>query len=142
MIKEVNREDIELIRELEESFKDYFKSKGIEEDFDKNIFSKYFIYLEKCNIIGFVNYYDLYDRFEIAYIEVKTEFRNKKIGSKLMENVIDIAQNKKVDNITLEVNINNENAIKLYNKYNFKVVAIRPRYYNGIDGYLMERKMI
>jgi ribosomal-protein-alanine N-acetyltransferase len=142
MIKEVNREDIDLIKLLEESFKDYFKNKGIKEDFDNNIFSKYFIYLEKCNIIGFVNYYDLYDRFEISYIEVKEEYRNKKIGSELIENVINIGKNKNITNITLEVNINNENAIKLYSKYDFKVVAVRPRYYNGTDGYLMERKMI
>ncbi len=142
MIKEVTREDIDLIDLLEASFEDYFKTKGIIEDFNNNIFSKYFIYLEKCNIIGFVNYYDLYDRFEISYIEVKSEYRNKKIGSKLMENVIKLGNDKNIDNITLEVNINNENALKLYNKYDFKVVAVRPRYYDGTDGYLMERKMI
>ena len=142
MIKEVTREDIDLIDLLETTFEDYFKTKGIIEDFNNNIFSKYFIYLEKCNIIGFVNYYDLYDRFEISYIEVKSEYRNQKIGSKLMENVIKIGNDKNIDNITLEVNIENENAIKLYNKYDFKVVAVRPRYYNGTDGYLMERKMI
>ena len=142
MIKEVTREDIDLIDLLETTFEDYFKTKGIIEDFNNNIFSKYFIYLEKCNIIGFVNYYDLYDRFEISYIEVKSEYRNQKIGSKLMENVIKIGNDKNIDNITLEVNIENDNAIKLYNKYDFKVVAVRPRYYNGTDGYLMERKMI
>ena len=42
-----------------------------------------------------------------------------------------------VSNITLEVNINNISAIKLYEKNGFKVVSKRENYYNGVDGYLM-----
>lgn len=41
-------------------------------------------------------------------------------------------------NITLEVNVLNDAAIKLYKKFNFTVVSIRRGYYKGIDGYLME----
>ena len=40
----------------------------------------------------------------------------------------------------IEVKQTNEIAIKLYQKYNFKQVAIRKGYYNNIDGLLMERK--
>ena len=98
--------------------------------------------MEKSNIIGFINYYDLYDRFELSYIEVKSEFRNKKIGSYLIEHLIKIGTERNIENITLEVNINNINAIKLYKKYDFKEVAIRKGYYDGVDGYLMERKMM
>ena len=123
-------------------FPTYFKNKGIKDDFKSNIFTKYFIYIEKYNIIGFINYYDLYDRFEIAYIEVLEEYRNNKIGSKMMEHLIEIGKQKKIENITLEVNKNNNNAIKLYLKYDFINVAVRPRYYDGVDGLLMERKMM
>ena len=41
--------------------------------------------------------------------------------------------------ISLEVNVNNLYAIKLYENFGFKKVAIRKGYYNGIDGFLMER---
>ena len=44
--------------------------------------------------------------------------------------------------ITLEVNINNTIALNLYKKFNFKEVAIRKGYYNGIDAILMERNKI
>ena len=44
---------------------------------------------------------------------------------------------KGVTNITLEVNVNNTNAIKLYQKNGFKIVSRRENYYNGTDGYLM-----
>ena len=56
--------------------------------------------------------------------------------------LINIGKNHNIDNITLEVNINNINAIKLYEKYNFEKVAVRKGYYDGVDGYLMERKMM
>ena len=143
MIIELHKENIEMINGLTNSFPETFKNKtSIINDFDSNIFSKYFIYLEKSNIIGFINYYDLYDRFEIANIVVLENYRNQKIGSKLMQRLLDEGFEKRILNITLEVRCNNENAIKLYNKYGFKKVAIRKSYYNGIDGILMERKMM
>ena len=138
MINEVLKDDISLINEFEKEFPNI----KVLDDFNKNIFSKYFIYKEKSNIIAYINYYDLYERFEIANIEVKEEFRNQKIGSKLIEHLLEIAKDKKVENITLEVNVNNIYAIKLYEKYGFVKVAIREKYYDGVDGYLMERKMM
>lgn len=143
MIIEMNRQDSELISKFENTFSTFFSSSNkIVDDFNNNIFSKYFIYMEKSNIIGFINYYDLYDRFEIANIYVIEEYRNKKIGSKLLERVIEIGSEKKIVNITLEVRVDNTYARKLYDKYNFKIVAKRANYYDGIDGLLMERKMM
>lgn len=142
MIKELLIDDIEKIEKVEDTFPTFFSKNSIFKDLKQNECTKYFIYEEKSNIIGVVNYYDLYERFEIIYIEVKEEFRNKKIGSKLMDHLLEIGRSKNIENITLEVNVNNSFAIKLYEKYDFKTVAIRKNYYDGVDGYLMERKMM
>lgn len=143
MIIEVNREKLKDIEKLENTFPSFFsKNNKIISDMEKNSFSRYFIYCEESNIIGFVNYYDLYDRFEIAHIEVLEKYRNKKVGSKLIEYLINLGNEKNIENITLEVNVNNKYAIMLYEKYNFKEVAVRKNYYNGVDGLLMERKMM
>ena len=142
MITNLTNNDIDLINKLEIEFKDYFNNKKVTDDFKQNVFTRYFIYIENNNILGFVNYYDLYDRYEISYIEVKEEYRNKKSGSKLMDYLISLGKTNHIENITLEVKITNENALKLYHKYDFKEVAIREKYYDGIDGYLMERKMM
>lgn len=142
MIVEISKDNIELISKLENTFSTFFSYYGnILSDFNNNIFTKYFIYLYKSNIIGFVNYFDLYDRFEIVNIYVDEKYRNNKIGSKMLEYLIKKGLDKKIDNITLEVNENNIPAIKLYKKYDFKSVAKREKYYNGVDGILMERKM-
>lgn len=143
MIIEITKHDTELIKELENKFSTIFSSSNkIIDDMKNNIFSKYFIYLQESNIIGFINYYDIYDRFEIANIFVLEEYRNNKVASKLMEHIIALGEIKKITNITLEVKKDNIYAIKLYKKYNFETVALRKRYYNGIDGLLMERKMV
>ena len=38
----------------------------------------------------------------------------------------------------LEVRCDNINAIKLYKKYNFKIINIRKNYYENNDAYVME----
>ena len=139
MIREVILNDA-FFNQLDSLVKFSF-SYNIEEDLKNNIFSKYFIYEEKNNIIGFINYSDLYDRFELNYIYVKEEYRNQGIASKLMDKMLEIGNDKNIDNITLEVNINNEGAIGLYKKYNFIEITVRKGYYNGVDGILMERMM-
>ena len=143
MIVEMTKDNLELISQFEKTFSTFFSCKNkINDDFRNNSFSKYFIYVEKSNIIGFVNYYDIYERFEIANIYVIPEHRNQQVGLKLLECVINIGFKKNIKNITLEVKIDNIYAIKLYEKCGFKKVALRKNYYDGIDGILMERKMM
>lgn len=139
MIREVVLNDA-FFNQLDSLVKFSF-SYNLEEDLNNNIFSKYFIYEEKNNIIGFINYSDLYDRFELNYIYVKEDYRNKGIASKLMDKMLEIGNDKNIDNITLEVNVTNESAIGLYKKYNFIEMTVRKGYYNGVDGILMERMM-
>ena len=101
-----------------------------------NAFNKVLIYKLDNKIIGYLDYSVMYERGEINYIFVLKEYRNQKIGSKLLEYMIN---NTNLDEISLEVNKNNTNAIKLYQKYGFREVNIRKGYYDGVDGILMLR---
>lgn len=106
-----------------------------------NVFTKYIAYYIDNKIVGYLVYENLYDRVEIDYIYVVNEYRNKKIGSFMMEYLINLCKKEKLYNITLEVSINNIYAIKLYEKYGFKTITIRKGYYKGIDALLMEVKL-
>lgn len=101
-----------------------------------NAFNNVIIYKEDNQILGYLDYSIMYERGEINYIFVLEQYRSKGIASKLLEYMIN---NTKVEEISLEVNKDNSNAIKLYRKYNFKEVGIRKGYYNGVDGILMLR---
>lgn len=104
----------------------------------ENPFLKNYIFLKNNEPIGLISYSLIYDRIELEYIWVHIEHRKKGIASKLMDIMID----EDVKNITLEVNVKNQGAIKLYEKYGFKIVSVREKYYGNDDAYLMIREMM
>ena len=125
MLKEVN--DLDLVNNLSD-YKVSF-----------NQFNKVLGFFIDDTIVGFLDYSVIYDRLEVNYIFVKEKYRRQHIAYRLLSYIID---NYSYENITLEVNINNIKAINLYQKLGFKIIATRPNYYNGVDGYLMERRSL
>lgn len=121
MIKETN--DLELIN----SFLTYFDTK-----IDINPFRKYLVYEDKAILV----YSLIYDRLEIDYIYVKEEYRGNGIASILLEYLF----KKHGYSCSLEVRVDNKEAINLYKKFNFEIVTIRKNYYKNVDAYLMIRK--
>ena len=96
------------------------------------------IYLYKENNInkGFIHIQNGLDIIDLLNIIVKREYQNQGIGSVLLKYIIDNKQDKK---IMLEVRSKNINAIKLYQKYDFKIINIRKNYYKDDDAIIMER---
>ncbi len=136
MIKELNNNDISYINELNNSFSDVLKD--VSNDLSSNPFSHYILYFIDDKIVGFLNYYLMYEKLEIANFNVLEKYQNKGIGSSLIKYLINKYSN--IENITLEVKEDNNKAIHIYEKMGFKKVAIRENYYNGINGILMERR--
>ena len=137
MIKDLDNDE-NLINELETNFS--YVVKDIKKDLLNNPFSRYLVYIDNNKILGFINYYLMYDRIEIANFNVLEDYQNKNIGNKLLNRLITDFLGK-VNNITLEVKKDNSKAIYLYKKYGFIEKSIRKDYYDGIDGILMERMM-
>lgn len=142
MIIDLKQDDLKKQAELEEKFPEIFLNHDIKKDFDNNPYTNYIIYLIEEKIVGFINYYLIYDRIEIVNFNVLSYFQNRHVGSNLLEQLISFAIKEKVKNITLEVRKDNEKAIYLYQKYGFKEVAIRKNYYNDTDGILMEKELM
>lgn len=96
------------------------------------------IYIYKENNInkGFIHIQNGLDIIDLLNIIVKPECQNQGIGSVLLKYIIDNKQDKK---IMLEVRSKNINAIKLYQKYDFKIINIRKNYYKDDDAIIMER---
>ena len=120
---------------------DNFTYKLTEKEFSTNPYLKIITYAEKDKIIGFLLYSLIYDRIEIEQFEVITKERRKGIGDKLVNYLIEKDKKKDIKNITLEVNEDNIAAINLYKKYDFKKVSTREKYYDGINGLLMEKTL-
>ena len=124
---------IEPIYNLE--FDDFWKPQNLKSEL-QNVSSKYIVAKENGEIVGFAGIWYSVDDAHITNIVVRKSYRNKGIGSLLLEKLIELAKTK--TSLTLEVNTKNEIAQKLYLKYGFKNLGIRKKYYDGIeDAYIM-----
>ena len=137
MIRELRNADIDDLTELllnyDKKIENYFNFK----DYLKNgIYSQY-VYVIDDKIVGYILITIINDLVEIHLLYVDKLFRNQKIGTKLIDYIINKYSSHR---FLLEVAINNYIAIKLYENMNFKKINIRKKYYNDIDAYVMERK--
>lgn len=99
----------------------------------------YGYYLEN-ELVSFISFSIQYDRAELNYIWTSDNFRNKGYASELLNFMVEKCLG--LTNITLEVDVNNKNAINLYKKYGFIDVSTRKNYYsNGNDALLMMKEM-
>lgn len=126
-IRFANNDDLIALNQLLSNFK---HKTDLNLDYDK------YLVIEEESLIGFLNYYKLYDKIEIQYIFVEKNYRNKGYATDLLNF---LSNEEKYSSITLEVKVTNDKAIKLYLKNKFEVVAKREKYYDGIDGYLMSK---
>lgn len=125
--------EIEPIYNLE--FDDFWKPLNLKSELE-NISSKYIVAKEGNTIVGFAGIWFSVDDAHITNIVVRKDFRNKGIGSLLLERLIELAKCKTA--LTLEVNVKNKIAQKLYLKYGFEILGIRKKYYDDIeDAYIM-----
>lgn len=88
-------------------------------------------------VLGYGGFHKVLDEGHITNIAVKNTERGKGIGKFLMATLISLARERGVEHMTLEVNVNNERAIHLYESYGFKGAGVRKKYYNGRDDALI-----
>ena len=118
--------------------------KEIFEEYKKNYypiisdFTKIYTYTVNNKIVGFLVFDIIYEKCEIIDIYVDKNYRRKNIAFELIS---EIQKDFDIENITLEVSINNINAINLYKKLGFKKVSIRKNYYKDQDAILMLKEI-
>ena len=95
--------------------------------------SAYFVAKYNDEIVGLCGILLIFDEVHIMNIITKKEKRNLGIASQMLEKLIKQAIKWQAITMTLEVNEHNLPAIALYEKYHFKKVGIRKKYYDGTD---------
>lgn len=140
MIREATKNDIQEIYNLGNLINSKFV-KVYNEDSLFNDYTKILVYVSENEIMGFIHYEIMYEVVNLLNIVVKENVREKNIATFLMDGMMSNLCNKRVDKILLEVNSLNYKAINLYKKFNFEIINIRKKYYNGQDAYIMERSV-
>lgn len=103
-------------------------------------FSEFFLIAEfKGKVVGYISAVLENNRCHIYSIAVLPDFRNKGIASKLLMELLKKLKESNIKKVYLEVKTNNIIAIKLYEKFNFKIKEVKRKYYSdGSDAYIME----
>jgi ribosomal-protein-alanine N-acetyltransferase len=94
---------------------------------------------ELRSIVGYAGLWLMTDEAHITTIAVDPDFQGNGIGELLVVALIDRARQIGARWLTREVRVSNDVAQRLYEKYTFKEMGIRRRYYsdNGEDALVM-----
>lgn len=140
MIRAAEDQDLDRIAELENVlFADSpWPWKEFEHELHENPFAILLVDEEEGRVVGYLDYWILYEQAQVATIGVDLEYQNRGIGSALLSYAEKDAADQGCETFSLEVRVSNAPARHLYEKHGFIQVNIRKGYYeNGEDAYLM-----
>lgn len=123
---------------LLEDFDDFWSVSTLEAELNSPD-SYYLIAKQNNEIAGFIGMKIVLDEADIMNVVTKKNKRNQGIATQLINKLLQVAKEKNIKKITLEVNESNLPAIHLYEKLGFKTISTREKYYkNTYDAYIMQ----
>ncbi len=144
MIGMMRTEDLdEILKIEEEAFPrpwpgDYFLSEMNGENFGE-------VYVDRIDghVVSYGNIRYMFENCDLTRIGVRKDLRHRGYGRKMLKHLIRTAEEKGCEFMHLEVDVNNAEAVKLYEKNRFMTMRTRKNYYeNGDDAYDMARSLI
>ena len=133
-------EDLEQMKDTLYSDFDNFWSYNVLKQELENKNTTYIVAKEKNEVVGFAGLSTCLDEATLNNIVVKKSHRNRGIGGELLESLIEFCSELSMKTFTLEVDTENEPAIHLYEKFGFKNLGIRKKYYNNSrDAFIMTK---
>ena len=108
----------------------------IVENSDKTL---YLVALTGGKVVGYMGVWMILDEGQITNVAVDPEYRRRHIAESLIEEMVRRTAEEGVTSWTLEARVDNDPAIRLYEKMGFRGEGIRPKYYeyDGTDALIM-----
>ena len=140
-IHKMQQEDIEAVIQIEEEAygKHHWAKSSFYDEMSNNLAKYYVAKATDGTIVGYAGSWHIIDEGHVTTIAVKKEYLRNHIGEALMYAIIEDCYKNKIKYLTLEVRVSNIPAIKLYEKYGFKSLGTRKKYYqdNNEDALIM-----
>lgn len=113
-----------------EEFKENSWSKNLFiKELQDNKFKDAFVGIKNNQVVGFVNLCFNDEEMTILNLATKSAFKRQNVAKMLMQTAFEVAKNKSISRMFLEVEVDNFPAINLYKKFGFEVLKIRKNYY-------------
>ena len=121
------------------SFATPWPPQAYRQELETNRLAHYLVVLIGDVIVAYGGIWLMVDEAHITTFAVHPRFRRRRIGERLLLALLDLAVDRRAREATLEVRLSNVPARRLYEKYGFRPVGIRPRYYsdNNEDALIM-----
>ena len=135
--------DVDAVCEIEKlSFKTPWSKESFIEEIKAKDRTRYMVAELGDTVVGYGGMWLIIDEAHITNIAVHPDYRGKKIGKKIVEEMIAEAKNEGITSLTLEVRVSNVPAIKLYKNLDFQEAGTRKGYYvdTGEDALIMWKK--
>lgn len=130
IIRSMTKDDIDDVYRVEEDcFSDPWSKEAIRQELKNNL-ARYIIAEIDGKVVGYVGVWFVLDEGHITNVAVHSDYRGKKIGDKLIKELVELCKENNMSAITLEVRVSNIVAQNLYKKYGFKIGGIRKEYYS------------
>ncbi len=122
-------EHIQTLEPIEaESYPDPW-SAGMFQQETENAMSRFYIAISDQHVVGYGGFWLLMDEAHITKITVAQSYRKQGLGTRIMDYLIEQAEQAGAKTMRLEVRQSNTIAQAIYARLDFKVVGIRKGYY-------------
>jgi ribosomal-protein-alanine N-acetyltransferase len=132
--------DLEEVQRIElASFSTPWPSNAYRSELETNRLASYLVARIEDRIVGYGGMWLMVDEAHITTFAIHPGWRRQRIGERLLLAFLDLARDRHAREATLEVRLSNLPARRLYEKYGFRPVGLRPRYYtdNNEDALIM-----
>ena len=144
-IEPMRLEDLPLVHAIERaSFNAPWPANTYRSELESNRMAQYLVARADGDIIAYGGMWLMVDEAHITTFAVHPDWRRQRIGERLLLAFLDMAVDRGAREATLEVRLSNLPARRLYEKYGFRPVGLRPRYYSddGEDALIMTTEPI
>lgn len=129
-IDRMTAEDVPKVARLEQLvFSDPWSENSLEESRRRPEYL-FLVAREKDAVVGYAGMYQVQEEGDITNVAVAPDFWNRGIGDRLVKTLICEAKKRNIREMTLEVRVSNQAAIRLYEKNGFVSEGRRKNYYD------------
>ena len=123
--------DLDAVQEIERrSFRTPWPAHAYRTELETNRLATYVVARIDDRVVGYGGMWVMVDEAHITTFALDPDFRRRRIGERVLLSLLDHAQARHAHEATLEVRLSNLPARRLYEKYGFRPVGLRPRYYS------------
>lgn len=133
-------DDLVAVQEIERaSFTTPWPAHAYRQEIETNRLAHYLVARVGDALVAYAGIWLMVDEAHVTTFAVHPDWRRRRIGERLLLALLDLAVDRRAREATLEVRLSNLAARRLYEKYGFRPVGIRPRYYSddGEDALIM-----